>query len=94
MLRSSLFLLLLCSVLLCDAMWGQSATGVDPLESYGGGPFDTVNLSNLDVHFGIPVVAKAGRGTPFHYTLSYDSQVWGQVLVNGTTTWSPVANWG
>ena len=44
----------------------QVATGTPPYGSFGGGPFDTVNLGNLNVHFAIPVIHKAGRGMPFN----------------------------
>lgn len=73
---------------------GQVATGLPPFGSFSGGPFDIVNNANLNVHFEIPVVNKAGRGMPFFYILSYDSAVWYPVSVNGTQTWIPVANWG
>jgi hypothetical protein len=69
-------------------------TGTPPLGSFGGGPFDTVNLGNLNVHFSIPIVSKAGRGMPFTYLLSYDSSIWTQVTNNGVTSWFPTANWG
>jgi len=74
--------------------FGQVTTGTPPLGSFGGGPFDTVNLGNLNVHFSIPVVSKAGRGMPFTYALSYDSSIWTQVTSNGVTSWFPTANWG
>ena len=51
----------------------QVATGMPPFSSLGGGPFDTINLGSLNVHFAIPVVHKSGRGMPFTYDLSYDS---------------------
>lgn len=73
---------------------GQVATGTPPFGSFGGGPFDVVNLGNLNVHFAIPVLHKAGRGTPFTYDLSYDSSVWTPVTSNGVTQWQPAANWG
>ncbi len=73
---------------------GQLATGTPPFGSFGGGPFDTVNLGNLNVHFAVPVLNKAGRGTSFSYNLSYDSSVWTPVVSNGTTSWQPVNNWG
>jgi YD repeat-containing protein len=69
---------------------GQVATGVPPFGSFSSGSFDTVNNANLNVHFAIPIVNKAGRGMPFTYTLSYDSAVW--YPLNGV--WTPVANWG
>ena len=73
---------------------GQVTTGTPPFGSFGGGPFDTVNLGNLNVHFSVPIVNKAGRGIPFTYALSYDSSIWVQVTTNGITSWSPTANWG
>lgn len=53
-----------------------------------------MNLGNLNVHFSIPIVSKAGRGMPFTYLLSYDSSIWTQVTNNGVTSWFPTANWG
>ena len=73
---------------------GQVSTGTPPFGSFGGGPSDTVNLGNLNVHFAIPVLHKAGRGVPFTFDLSYDSSIWYQGTVNGTTQWVPTANWG
>ena len=72
----------------------QVATGSPPFASIGGGAFDTVNLANLNVHFGIPVVNKAGRGIPFSYTLVYDSSDWYPVTSGSTQVWTPVANFG
>jgi hypothetical protein len=72
----------------------QVATGTPPFGSFGGGPFDTVNLGNLNVHFAIPVLNKAGRGPAFSYNVSYDSSVWTPVVSSGTTSWQPVGNWG
>lgn len=73
---------------------GQVATGTPPFGSFGGGPFDTINLGNLNVHFAIPVLNKAGRGTPFSYSLGYDSSVWYPVMSNGVTSWEYLSNWG
>ena len=72
----------------------QLATGTPRFGSFGGGPFDTVNLGNLNVHFDIPVMSKAGRGLPFTYTLSYDSAVWYPVGVSGNQNWQNVGKWG
>src|ERR1022692_1956253 len=66
-------------------------TGLPPLGSFAGGPFDTVNLANLNTHFSIPVFSRPGVGIPFSYSLSYDSLVW--VPVPGGQ-WQPVSNWG
>src|SRR6266496_1932297 len=74
---------------------GQVATGTAPFNSFGGGPFDAVNLGNLNVHFSIPVFHKAGRaGYNFTYDLSYDGAVWSPVVSGNTTTWKAAANWG
>ncbi len=72
----------------------QVATGTPPFNSFGGGPFDTVNLGNLNVHFAVPILHKAGRGLPFAYDLSYDSSVWTPVGSSGSQSWQPAANWG
>jgi RHS repeat-associated protein len=53
-----------------------------------------VNLGNLNVHFAIPVLHKAGRGMPFTYDLSYDSSIWTPVSSNGVMQWQPAYNWG
>ena len=71
----------------------QVRTGTPPFGSFAGGP-DTVNLANLNVHLSIPVLHKSGRGTDFTYDLSFDSSVLYPVVVNGTNTWQPVANFG
>jgi hypothetical protein len=47
------------------------ATGVPPFSSIGGGPFDALNLGNLNAHFSVPILHKAGRGIPFDYDLTY-----------------------
>jgi hypothetical protein len=73
----------------------QPATGLPSLGSFSGGPFDTVDLANLNVHFSIPVFGRPGRGIPFSYNLSYDSLVWMPVTSGPTTSWRPVSsNWG
>jgi len=73
---------------------GQVATGVLPFNSYGGGPFDTVNLGNLNVHFTVSVLHKAGRGMPFAHDLNYDSSIYQPVVSNGTTSWQPSSQAG
>ena len=72
----------------------QVAVGTPQFNSFGGGSFDTVNLGNLNVHFVIPVLHKAGRGMPFNFDLSYDSSVWRPVTVSGVQYWTPAPNWG
>lgn len=85
---------LLTVALLTGIASAQVATGTPPFGSFGGGPFDVVNLGNLNVHFSIPVLHKAGRGVPFTYNLSYDSLVWTPVTSSGIKQWQPASNWG
>jgi hypothetical protein len=68
---------------------GQVATGIQAFNSYGGGPFDVVNLGSLNVNFTIPVLHKAGREMPFTYDLSFDNSIWTPVTSSGTTSWQP-----
>jgi hypothetical protein len=70
------------------------AIGTPPFGSFGGGPFDVINLGILSVHFAIPVFRRSGRGTSFYYNLTYDSSVWVPVTSNGVTSWNPVGGWG
>ncbi|HXX18646.1 MAG TPA: RHS repeat-associated core domain-containing protein [Candidatus Acidoferrum sp.] len=63
-------------------------TGTPPFGSFAEGTFDTVNLQNLDVHFTIPILHKAGRGLPLNLDLSYDTQVW----TNFGGTWQPASS--
>jgi RHS repeat-associated protein len=66
--------------------------GYDPSYQYGAVPFQThlqgqesVNLSNGNLHFQIPLISLPGRnGHDFVYSLSYNSQVWW-----GNTTVTP-----
>jgi hypothetical protein len=73
--------------------------GLPPLSSIGGGPFDIVDLGNLDVHFGIPVFARPGKSSSrFSYSLAYDSLVWQPEMVMGKRVWEPATQnpdtWG
>jgi RHS repeat-associated protein len=72
----------------------QVSTGTPPFGSFAGGSFDTVNLGNLNTHFAVSLLHKAGRGTPFTYDLNYDSSIWQPVTSGSTTQWQPAQNWG
>jgi hypothetical protein len=75
----------------------RNATGLYPFGTYGGGPFDTVNYGNLNVHFEIPIVNNAGRGLPFSYAITYDGSVWQPLQTSGgAQTWTtvPGTSWG
>ena len=88
---------LISTVFVCVCISGaqvQVAIGTPPFSSLGGGPFDVVNLGNLNVHFAVPVIHKAGRGMSFDYDLSYDGSIWTPVTSSGTTSWQPDSNWG
>ena len=82
-----------CAVLLIGVVPSQ-VLGQTPFGSFGGGPFDIVNLGNLNVRFAVPIVEKAGRGGPFIYNIAYDNNVWSPGSVSGVPTWKPVANYG
>jgi hypothetical protein len=72
----------------------QVATGMPAFGSFGGGPFDTINLGNLNVHFAVPIIHKTGRGLPFDYALSYDNSIWYPVGAQGSQTWQPISSFG
>ena len=93
--KTSVKLFVFLAILTIASSFAQTvATGTPAFGSFGGGPFDVINLGNLNVHFSIPIVQKAGRGMPFNYSLSYDNSVYYSTSVNGTVTWQPVSNWG
>src|SRR6266478_3596689 len=94
LLASLLVAFLTVGVCFGQATGGPPASGAQPFGSFGGGPFDSVNLGNLNVSFVVPIRHKAGRGLPFDYKLSFDNSVWYPVTVSGNKSWKPVANWG
>jgi len=80
--------------------------GYDPSYFYGAVPFQThlqgqesINLSNGNLHFQIPIVSLPGRdGHDFVYSLSYNSQIWwGRTYVDGAGNthyfWVDNENW-
>jgi YD repeat-containing protein len=89
-------------ILLCSLLAGmvlsygqQPVTGFPPLGTFAGGPFDAVDLANLNVHFQIPIFGRAGRGIPLSYALGYDSLVWSPVSSSGASAWTPLnSTWG
>jgi len=86
--------LLLLVVAASSLSSGQVTTGKPIYASFGGGPFDTIDLANNNVHFEIPVLTKPGRGVNFSYSLGYDSSVWLPVGSSGSQSWQPIQNWG
>jgi RHS repeat-associated protein len=71
-----LSILFLLAVLATPLLSAQTATGAPPFSTMQSGAFDSVDLANLNVHFSIPVVSKAGRGMPINFNLTFDSSVW------------------
>src|SRR5512144_2786522 len=72
----------------------NAQVGGPPFSSYQQGTFDTVNLSNLNVTFSVPVYQKAGRGLPFDLSLNYMGSIWSATGATGAKTWVPAKNWG
>ena len=68
----------------------QTTTGTLPFSTMSGGPIDSINVSNLNVHLTIPVLRKAGRGLPFSYDLYFDNSAW----FKQGTQWNHSAWWG
>ena len=87
------YCLILSFSALCE---GQVAIGTPQFNDLGGGPFDTVNLGNLNVHFVVPILQKAGRGVSFKYNLTYDGAIWQPATSGSTTSWMNISNtaWG
>lgn len=84
--------LILVTVVLAGVSAGQVTPGAPPFASMGGGPFDSVDLGNLNAYVVFPVRHKAGRGTDFDYKLSYDSSVWYPVGSSGSQSWQLVSS--
>jgi RHS repeat-associated protein len=90
-----ILLLVGLTILSNTASLAQVTKGTPPFGTLDGGSGpDVINLANLNVHFTIPVLHKAGRQLPFVFDLMYDSSVWNPVTSGSSTTWQPVPNWG
>ena len=70
------------------------AAGTPPFASFGGGPADSINLGNLNIHLDVPIISKPGRGMPFTYDLKFDNSMWYPSGPSGNVGWQPVNNWG
>ena len=85
-------LYLFIASLFVDSVQCQSPVAtMQPFGSFGGGP-DVINLGSLNSHITIPIRHKAGRGTDFDLTLTYDSSVWTPLISGSTRSWQPVAS--
>jgi len=74
--------------------FGQAAIGMQSFGSFGGGPFDNINLGNLNSHLDIPIRYKAGRGMPFTYDLTYDTTIWAPIVSGSSKVWLPSSTSG
>jgi len=49
-----------------------ASNGTPAFNSFSGGP-DVINDGNLNIHYAVPVFARAGRGIPFSLSLPLDT---------------------
>ncbi len=63
---------------------GQSTSGFPPFGSFQSGGVDSINQNNLNLHIGIPLFHKAGRGLPVNFMMGYDSSDW-SIVYDSTT---------
>lgn len=89
-LRLSGFMVLSFFLILTNSMPAQVSTGVPPFASTSSNGGAIINLGNLNVQYGAPIISKPGRGIPFNYVLRFDNSVW---FPSGGK-WTPVTNWG
>jgi RHS repeat-associated protein len=89
-------LVVLLFLLSAHTFFGQDLpdTGVPPFASLGGGPFDQVNLQDLNVHFGLGFSQRTVRSMSIESSVAYDSSIWFPQVVNGVLQWRNVDGWG
>ena len=84
-------LLVAVSATIPRGAWTQTVPqlGTPPFSSVTGGP-DSINLSNLSIHYTVPVFSRPGHGLPFSFNLNFDNVVMSQGL-NGSNQlqWMP-----
>ncbi len=84
-----------CALLYGSALVAQNVgTGLYPHGTFDRPGFDAINMGNLNTHFEIPIVQKAGRGLPFNYSIVYDGLIWSTVTSSGTAQWTPDSAYG
>src|SRR5260370_4415604 len=86
-------------VVLIALLWTQRGhsqvdTGLPPFASFAGGPFDQINLHDINIHFDLGVTSKAGRGMSAEGGMTYDSSIWFPQVINGVLQSRPVAGLG
>ncbi len=59
----------------------KTNNGTPAYSSFGGGP-DVINEGTLNIHYTLPVFARAGRGIPFSLSLAVDNGAWYRYLDN------------
>lgn len=90
----SLFVMIVVAFAVSVASAQVWQIGTPKFGSFAGGPVDTVNLGNLNVHFSFSVLHKAGRGIPFDFAPTYDTTFWYPATSGSTTFWNPVSSGG
>lgn len=83
--------LLLPLVTFSVTSFGQGLTGTPAFGTFQNDGIGTVNVSNLNIHFEVPIRSKAGVGLPFYDVLSHDNSVW--YGSGGTWTHDPNTDW-
>jgi RHS repeat-associated protein len=87
-------LFLICIFLIGSAAPAQVLPGAPPYSSISGGPVDSVNLANLNVHYDFTVLHKSGRGMPFNMDATYDTSIWYPLYSGGSWYWQGVKTAG
>ena len=64
---------------LAASLLAQQPTGTPHFNSFQSIPGGVINLGTLGAHLNVPIVSKAGSGTPMIANWNYDSEIWYQV---------------
>jgi hypothetical protein len=73
-----------------------SQTGFPPFASIDRSRFDSRNDQNMNVNFGLPIMASPGRGMTLNLSAFYNSLTWVPKNIAGTIYWTiaPQGNFG
>jgi RHS repeat-associated protein len=85
-----LALIVAIPTLALQCMCQTALSGTPPFNTISSNGIDSVNLGNLNVHLNIPIYSRAGRGMPFNFSLTYDSNFWRK----SGQSWSPTQSFG
>jgi RHS repeat-associated protein len=90
--RTQVGVLFLLFAMVLRGFCQTSDTGFPPFGTFQNGTFDSVNLQNLNVAFGIPVISHSGRGLDFQYALAYNSRAFHKTS-GSSPAWSFSDGW-